>query len=55
MPRLKQRTLITLVDKNGKVIEKKTANISLSKAASVFELKSNLDKGDKIIVESEEL
>lgn len=49
------RVLITLVDKEGKVVEKRLVKMSMIKAASLFDIKSNLDHGDKIIVESEEL
>ena len=49
------RVLVTLLDKDGKVVEKRLVKMSMIKAASLFDIKSNLDRGDKIIVESEEL
>ena len=49
------RCLITLVDKNGEKVESKIVAKSLSRFAHELELKNNLDQGDKIIIESEEL
>lgn len=49
------RIIVTLVDKNGQVVEKRIVKMSLLKAAGLLQVKSNLDHGDKIIVESEEL
>lgn len=57
MPKTKdiERVLITLVDKDGIQVERKITSVSLLRVATFLKLKSNLDRGDKIIVESEEL
>lgn len=57
MPKLKNkdRVLVTLKDSSGQIIEKKIVAMPLLKVAEKLGLDSNLDKGDKIIIESEEL
>ncbi len=57
MPKLKNkdRVLVTLKDSSGQIIEKKIVAMPLLKVAEKLGLASNLDKGDKIIIESEEL
>ncbi len=49
------RCLVTLLDKAGEVVEKKIIKTSLLKVAKTLEIKSNLDHGDKIIIETAEL
>lgn len=55
LPNDNDRCLITLLDKDGDVIEKKTIKKSLLKLATALELQSNLDRGDKIIIETAEI
>lgn len=57
MPKLPndERVLVTLVDKKGDVVEKRLVRKPLIKIAKELNLKNNLDQGDKIIIESEEL
>jgi len=57
MPKLAndERVLVTLVDKKGNVVEKRLVRKPLLKIARELNFKSNLDQGDKIIIESEEL
>ena len=50
-----ERVLVTLVDKKGDVVEKRLVRKPLLKIAKELNLKNNLDQGDKIIIESEEL
>ncbi len=49
------RCLVTLLDKDGEAVEKKIIKTSLLKVAKTLEIKSNLDHGDKIIIETAEL
>ena len=57
MPRVKNndRCLVTLKDKDGDTIEKLIIKKPIYKVAELLGIKSNLDKGDQILVESEEL
>ena len=57
MPRVKNndRCLVTLKDKDGDIIEKVIIRKPMYKVAELLGIKSNLDKGDQILVESEEL
>lgn len=54
-PKNNDRCLITLKDKNGDTIEKVILKKPIYKVAELLGIKSNLDKGDQILVESEEL
>jgi len=49
------RCLVTLKDKDGDIIEKVIIRKPMYKVAELLGIKSNLDKGDQILVESEEL
>ena len=51
----RDRCLVTLKNKDGQIIETKIVAKPLLKIAKEFELKNNLDQGDQIIIESEEL
>ena len=51
----RDRCLVTLKSKDGQIIETKIVAKPLLKIAKEFELKNNLDQGDQIIIESEEL
>lgn len=55
MPKLKHnnRVLITLKNANNKTLEVRTLNKSLNEIADKLGIKSNLDKGDQITIESE--
>lgn len=58
MPKLlndNDRCLITLFDKDGKLVEQKIVKKSLLKVAETLELQSNLDRGDRITIETAEL
>lgn len=47
------RVLITLKNANNKTLEVRTLNKSLNEIADKLGIKSNLDKGDQITIESE--
>lgn len=49
------RCLVTLKDKDGDIIEKLIIRKPIYKVAELLGIKSNLDKGDKIIIETAEL
>jgi len=51
----RDRCLVTLKNKDGQIIETKIVAKPLLKIAKELELKNNLDQGDQIIIESEEL
>jgi len=57
MPKIKNnsRVIVTLRNKTGERVEKRTLAKPLWKIAEQLELVSNLDQGDIIIIESEEL
>ena len=52
---LPNRVLVTLIDKDGKEIKKKTINKSLRKVATLLGLEIPIDQGDSIKIESEEM
>ena len=57
MPKLKlnSRVIVTLKNVSGEKVERKVIFKSISKIAEQLGLVSNLDQGDIIIIESEEL
>lgn len=52
---MKDRCLVTLFDKNEQIIERKITDKSMVKIADILGIQKNLDAGDVIIIESEEL
>ena len=57
MPKLKlsSRVIVTLKNAAGEKVERKVVAKTISKIAEQLGLVSNLDQGDIIIIESEEL
>ncbi len=51
---MKNRVLVTLTDRNGKIIKKKTINKSLRQVADSLGIKESTEISDTITIESEE-
>ena len=54
-PKNNDRCLVTLKDKDGNTVETLIFKKPMLKVAEFLGIKSNLDKGDQILIESEEL
>ena len=52
---MRDRTLVTLFDQNQNLVEQKVCNKSLTKIRDLLGIERNLDKGDVIVIESEEI
>lgn len=50
-----ERVIVTLVDADGNIIERRTCKASMLKVARFCGIKTDLEHDDKFIIESEEL